>query len=463
MWNKRLEWKKIGTSNSMWNENGYKTGNSYGSSNEGYWTLSPSGASSTYAWSSASSSINDGNISSSNGSYYGIRPVIYIPKRINLVFNFGNSISNIVRTYNYLERLGQLPVPNVTSEDYSFIGWNTSASGYGTYVNENTLVSFRNLYAIYQYNNVENYEFNSNDTTTKSYVASKSGTYKLEVWGAQGGNVRNGSTITNGGYGGYTTSIVTLTQGDTLFITLGGHPDDIITSSTPSAYIDGGYNGGGRGIGCSGTTCGASGGGATHIALNSGLLTTFSSNENRPNLLIVAAGGGGAGHENVGYVGGSAGGYVGSTGTSRSGGNPSAQAGQGGTQSSGGYGAPYGSTGGYSGTFGKGADAGNTATNSWAGAGGGAGLYGGGSGNAYGASGGGGSSYTKSTLNNKAMYCYKCTENGDSNTYTISTYGTTTHENERDTISCPYGYSENPISKCAKSGNGYARITYLGE
>ena len=75
--------------------------------------------------------------------------------------------------------------------------------------------------------------------------------------------------------------------------------------------------------------------------------------------------------------------------------------------------------------------------------------------------GGGGSSYIKSTLTNKKMYCYDCQENDSANTYTVSTHGLTTHSDERDTTNCPDGYSSSPISKCAKAGNGYARITLI--
>ena len=59
------------------------------------------------------------------------------------------------------------------------------------------------------------------------------------------------------------------------------------------------------------------------------------------------------------------------------------------------------------------------------------------------------------------MYCYECQEDGNTNTYTISTHGTTTHASERDTTNCPDGYSPNPISKCAKAGNGHAKITLI--
>ncbi len=75
---------------------------------------------------------------------------------------------------------------------------------------------------------------------------------------------------------------------------------------------------------------------------------------------------------------------------------------------------------------------------------GGNGFYGGGASDfSYG---GGGSGYIGISLSNKAMYCYNCKESSEENTKTISTI-------------CE---EETPIEKCAKKGNGYARITYIG-
>ena len=75
--------------------------------------------------------------------------------------------------------------------------------------------------------------------------------------------------------------------------------------------------------------------------------------------------------------------------------------------------------------------------------GGGGGYYGGYAGN-NGA--GGGSGYIgNSLLKEKSMYCYNCEESSETNTKTIST-------------TC---ISEKPIENCAKSGNGYARITLV--
>ena len=92
------------------------------------------------------------------------------------------------------------------------------------------------------------------------------------------------------------------------------------------------------------------------------------------------------------------------------------------------------------GGFGEGASRTNYIT-----AGGGGGFFGGNAGDLVGA---GGSSYIANPLlTNKSMYCYNCKESSEESTKTIST-------------TC---VNETPTEDCAKIGNGYARITYIGE
>lgn len=64
----------------------------------------------------------------------------------------------------------------------------------------------------------------------QEFTAPKTGRYKLEAWGAQGGNATSGNTTARGGYGSYSVGEVSLTQGDKLYIDVGGQN---------------GYNGGG--------------------------------------------------------------------------------------------------------------------------------------------------------------------------------------------------------------------------
>lgn len=256
----------------------------------------------------------------------------------------------------------------------------------------------------------------------QKFLISRTGTYKLEVWGAQGGSSH--PDIVVGGYGGYATGNITLNKGDLLYVNVGGKG----VGSTSWTSV-GGYNGGAT---MSETSPSSSGGGATHIALKSGLLSSLSSNLDK---ILIVAGAGGGSYTRSGFsngIGGHGGGYVGVAGDVA--GDRSCT---GGSQSSGGIG-QNGYWGGHNGGFGAGGG-GYTP-----GSGGGAGFYGGGGGGGVG--GGGGSGYIGNTsLTNKAMYCYDCTESDDEATKTIST-------------TC---VDENPVANCAKKGNGYAKLTFI--
>ena len=256
-----------------------------------------------------------------------------------------------------------------------------------------------------------------------TFIAPKTGTYKLETWGAQGGGYNN-----NGGYGGYSTGFLNLQINQKIFIYVGGTGQQIYSYNASS---QGGYNGGGSSLSNSDTKWGG-GGGATHIAINNGLLSNLSNNLSA--ILIVSGGGGGGGQwKNQNNYGGAGGGATGNNGIGEA-------PGFGATQNNGGNG---NSNNNLSGSFGMG---GGNITN--LASGGGGGLYGGGTGYTHGSSAGGGSGYIgNSLLINKAMYCYNCTESSETATKTISTI---CHE-------------ENPTSNCAKEGNGYARITLISD
>ena len=190
----------------------------------------------------------------------------------------------------------------------------------------------------------------------QTFTAPDTGTYKLEVWGAQGG-----STIYRaGGLGGYSSGTKVADEGDVLWVVVGGQ----------GSATKGGFNGGGD---PGGTSWGdAGGGGATHISDGDGTLNNI--DVNNVSTLIVAGGGGGgasrSGAEDAGE-GGAGGGAKGTEGGSCSG---YWLGGGGGTQTKGGAGNTWG---GAPGVFGKGGKGYQT----WGrGGGGGGGYYGGGGG-----------------------------------------------------------------------------------
>ena len=284
----------------------------------------------------------------------------------------------------------------------------------------------------------------------QTFTVPLSGTYKLETWGAQGGSY---DETYYGGYGGYSTGEIKLEKDQNLFLSIGGSG-----SIGNSGNIVGGYNGGGTAFAQGDhSSYAGGGGGATHISVTLGVLSTLENKKD--DILIVSGGGGGISRwlyngSSFSYTsGGNAGGFTGKSPAVVSLGSAwKTTIATGGTQTSGGQGISGGVLNNgsyntkYSGTFGKGASTDGNCGDSGAGGGGagGGGFYGGGAGAVKG--GAGGSSYIGNLLlTNKSMYCYDCEESTEESTKTVST-------------TC---VSEIPTENCAKSGNGYARITLI--
>ena len=281
----------------------------------------------------------------------------------------------------------------------------------------------------------------------QTFIAPISGTYKLEVWGASGGTV---SQSYRGGYGAYSTGDIHIDENQVLYINVGGVGE--VTSSAIDQIAQGGYNGGGSGANYSlqaGRVAGG-GGGATHIAFVSGKLASLEkykgslSDDGKyyvsNDIVIVSGGGGGSWYfpTDVNYhtvTPGDAGGIQASNSVAWTEQAYGYMYASGGTQI--GTGTQYATV---KGGFGEGAS-----RTSYITAGGGGGFFGGNAGDLVGA---GGSSYIANPLlTNKSMYCYNCQESSEKSTKTIST-------------TC---VNETPTENCAKIGNGYARITYIGE
>lgn len=248
------------------------------------------------------------------------------------------------------------------------------------------------------------------------------GQYKLECWGAQGGNY--GSY--QGGYGGYSTGILTLSKKTIIYLQTGGKGSD--------SSINGGYNGGGKGI-----SSGRGGGGASDIRIEQNSLYAR---------VIVAGAGGGSGVTSGCSGKGAGGGISGLDGYSNavtsSGGNRS---GSGGSQTAGGI--SMSSIASTKGSFGQGGPA-----YQYSCGGGGGGWYGGGGAydndsDADGRNGGGGSGYvyTSSTASKYPSGCLLNSSYYLTNAQTIA--GNTA-------FASPTGANET-----GHTGNGYIRITVI--
>ncbi len=250
-------------------------------------------------------------------------------------------------------------------------------------------------------------------------VTLNAGTYKLEVWGAQGGNY---STTYVGGKGGYSYGTLTLNETTNLYVYVGKQPQTVTTDRVATT---GGFNGGGNGFNryYSGTyTYAQGGGGATDIRIRQDSLYSR---------VIVAGGGSGATNRTNGYYGG---GTSGGTGLS----------GYAGSQTSAGT----------NGSFGTGGSATTSGNNyKYGSAGGGGGWYGGGASTSYSdntnydtySGGGSGYVYTSSTASNypsgnlltSTYYLTNAATVGGNTSFTSTSGGTET----------------------GHSGDGYAKIT----
>ena len=137
--------------------------------------------------------------------------------------------------------------------------------------------------------------FSYTDNNMYTYTVPEGATsLTLEVWGAQGGSY---SSSYSGGYGGYSKGTLNNpTAGTTLYVVVGGQGGtNTSTPSTGGAQITGGYNGGGNSIvhfWNEHWSLPQAGGGATHIATRTGVLSSLSSYQS--DVLIVAGGGSGS-------------------------------------------------------------------------------------------------------------------------------------------------------------------------
>ena len=218
----------------------------------------------------------------------------------------------------------------------------------------------------------------------QTFTAPLNTTYKIECWGASGGQAQ----INYSGCGGYVSGEILLTKFQTLYVYIGQRGNNVNQYSSTYMFNGGGY------ANVQGTYCGACGGGATDIRTTSGDWDNSTSLNSR---IMIAAGGGGVnGYENVFGCAGGLDGYDGIVMDAQY----QIYQGKGATQTAGGA-APEtwtGSQNGTAGTLGKGGIGGrnNESTTYGGGSGGGGGLYGGSgsSGMGFGVwSGGGGSSY----------------------------------------------------------------------
>lgn len=264
------------------------------------------------------------------------------------------------------------------------------------------------------------------------------GTYKLECWGAQGGDHFNYASQYRTTVGGYSVGTITLSKTTNIYIYVGGA--GTYSSGSGGAAL-GGFNGGGYAYSSNRQT--NSGGGATDIRISQDSLYAR----------VIVAGGAGAGRDSSSNSYATSKGVSSGGGLSGIGGNyysgstfGTGRGGRPGTQTAAGEnGVCQNSETLIAAGFGFG---GSTAVNSTYGVGGGGGWYGGGAGSAD-SNGGGGSGYvyTSSTASN---YPSGCLLN--------SSYYLTDAQTIAGDTSFP---SPSGSSEVGHIGNGYCRITVI--
>ena len=131
----------------------------------------------------------------------------------------------------------------------------------------------------------------------QTFTVPVTGYYRVELWGASGGTDLYGTATTEddgyGGSGGYTSGIINIQNNKSMYIYLGASGED----HTMQTFNGGGSTGGA-----------ASGGGSADIRLSSGSWYDFSSLKSR--IMVAAGGGGGENHNNNGGAGGGLIGYA---------------------------------------------------------------------------------------------------------------------------------------------------------
>ncbi|MDR2509008.1 MAG: InlB B-repeat-containing protein [Spirochaetaceae bacterium] len=340
---------------------------------------------------------------------------------------FAGANSNLHELQVHITYPNQVPAPDVSHTTFTFERWNSQADNAGTELNLQAAVTAdAEYYAIWTLPD-DGLNFAVSDSTqpwlgdTSTIVIAKTGYYKIELWGAQGGPAGkgtpsfynysktesptwNGSSYLlrgaeysvkgeplegptgymSGGRGAYVSGHIYLVQGDTILLRIGGARIEKTDNSS-----GGGFNGGGSGYsGGAGAGDGA-GGGATDLR--------FGGSELKHRILVAGGGGGSADGSLAGqstvnrllWKGGFAT-IFGMSDTNIGGGNGcGADPGRGAQLAEGG--AKPGNNG-QSGTWGYGGNAAGKAESYGAGGGG---WFGGGSGGQNGdnGSGGGGSSY----------------------------------------------------------------------
>ena len=246
--------------------------------------------------------------SSSNTAYYGVWYQMVIPSEKNDKIIIARSIDNNIQTTGSVSagdtKVVTIIAKNNTSSTIKLnVGVSSSEKSTDSieYLGGKKLISGTTAEADYYYDEAtakyikttnSSITFTTNATTysytgsSKTFTPNHDGAYKLEAWGAQGGN-----DYATGGKGGYTSGVISITKNNNIYIFVGGQNQ---------------FNGGGAGI--NSPTYGvyiANGGGSTDFRLINAAWNDSTSLASR---IMVAAGGSGSAKYTLAWNGAAAGG-----------------------------------------------------------------------------------------------------------------------------------------------------------
>lgn len=226
-------------------------------------------------------------------------------------------------------------IANPTRSSYSFAGWSVSGANSSISGTAFTMGSANTTLTANWVVTVTTFAYTGAATT---YTAGASGTYKVELYGAQGGHggqgLCSGGGGNSGGSGGYVSATIYMTKDQVFTVTVGGAGGNGAYSSSYGAGGVSGAGGGGGGAdggyhkttsgayncgGCSYRNAGAAGGsgGAGGVGISGGGGGASDMRLNGTSLydrIIVAGGGGGSGATSIGRQPGYGGGLNGANG-----------------------------------------------------------------------------------------------------------------------------------------------------
>lgn len=193
--------------------------------------------------------------------------------------------------FKYVDSMTYGDLPIIELDGYDFLGWYNSNDELVESTTEITNFSDEILYGKieentcpYEAGQVWNFDYTGGE---QEFTAMCAGSYKMELWGAQGnyGGTDN-MPASQAGKGAYTVGTIGLNQNDKLYIYVGenNHSNDYSIENAT-------FNGGGSSISLQNNVgyYGAAGGGATDIRLVNG---NWNDNSSLNSRIMVAAGGG---------------------------------------------------------------------------------------------------------------------------------------------------------------------------